>query len=117
MSKRTWGIILKVFSCTIFFLVAAGNLYFAIEGAITHRDDLVSAIVNLVIGLLFSGLGFLFFYGALNATPQELVISARLLLRHGYRRMKTMSAEEYERLAKLEKSIDAEISELKQRRR
>ena len=108
--SSTWGKPVKVLSCVLFFLAAFGNAFFSIEYAINHGDDIWRSIVVLVLGLSFSGLMFLFLYAALKTHTQEFVISTRLLFRHGFQRMKAMSSDEYERLANLERSIDAEIA-------
>ncbi|MBW8371273.1 MAG: hypothetical protein K0M66_09905 [Thiobacillus sp.] len=111
LSSRVTGAVLKVITCVAFSLAAFGNAYFTIVD-VTHRiGSPWKTIFILVFGLAMSALMLLFAYGAAKTTVDDFLREARIFLRLGFRKSRLLSAEEYERLRKIEESSEIEIRE------
>lgn len=104
---------LKAFVCFVFLLVAAGNAYFAIDFALNKSASILGSIFVVGFGLAMLALMGLFAFGAMKASSIELQLHARILARLGFSTAKTIHADEFDRLVRVEESIDREISERK----
>ncbi|WP_347888294.1 hypothetical protein ABHF54_13060 [Nitrosomonas europaea] len=108
------AVVAKACTCVAFATAATMLLYFSIVGTITlWKQSPPTAIFIAIYLLSLNGLMFLFLYGAAKTHVNDYVINLRLLRRHGFMKMKHMTAKEAQRLALLEQSIDQEIIERK----
>ena len=108
--ERVAGAVCKVCACSLFLLAVVGNAYFTLDGFTSQPIELsLGAIFTLTFGLAISGAGLLFLYGAAKASVGDYAMQLRLLRRYGFLKLKNIGDGEYERLSKLEASIDKEI--------
>jgi hypothetical protein len=102
---------LKACTCLIFLLAALGNAYFAIDGVIRHNQGIWSMGFLLVCGSAFTILSVLFLIAATRTSTDEFLIHCRLFRRYGHKALKIISTKEYERLQRIEKSVEIEVAE------
>jgi len=111
-SERVLALCVKVCSCTLLASAAGVLLYFAFSDlAERFAESSTAAILNILLSLAFSGAMLLFLLGALRTSVEDYAIQIRILTRHGFRKSRDLTPEEFERLAAMERSIDVEIRE------
>lgn len=111
-SERRVAMCAKVCACALLSVAATGLAYLAFIGFVdSSRVNLVAVIFSVLICLAFSGVMFLFLYGAAKTSVEDYAIQIRILRRQGFRRVKQMPAEEFDRLAAMERAVDQEILE------
>jgi len=109
--SRVIGIVMKVTTCVAFSLAAFGMAYFTIVDGTQLLDSPWKAFFKLASGLSLSAAMSFLTYRAARMSVDDFVIEGRLLWRHGFRRLRRMSAEEYERRRKIEETTETEVRE------
>lgn len=108
--ERVVAMCVKASACGLLAMVEVAHLYFTFAGfADGSKPSGVTSIFSLLFSLAISAPMLVFLYGAAKTSVNDYVIEIRLLRRHGFRKMKHMTAEEFDRLSALERSIDEEI--------
>lgn len=111
-SERAVAVCAKTTACLLLSVVATSLLYFAFVNLADWLNAMTAAATfSLLFSLALSGTMLLFLYGAAKTSVKDYAIQIRILRRHGFRRAKHMTAEEFDRLAAIERSIDEEILE------
>jgi hypothetical protein len=117
-SERTLALLVKACSCLLLLAVALGFSYFAFEDLEERfKGSAAATTFSVLFMLAFSGFMFIALYGAAKTSIEDFAIEIRILRSHGFRKIKHMAPEEFQRLAALERSIDEEIRERVKARR
>jgi uncharacterized membrane protein len=111
-SERAAAVCAKTTACLLLSVLATTFLYFAFENLADLLNALTAAATfSLLLSLALSWVMLLFLYGAAKTSVKDYAIQIRILRMHGFRGARHMTAEEFDRLAAIERSIDEEILE------